>query len=106
MRLLKNGSRGQAVKELQQLLAQHGYNLAVDGIFGSNTETLVKDFQKKVGLTADGLVGNMTCTESRSGLSPGTLILIHWPRISITRRSIRKTPFTYITRPVARGQTG
>lgn len=62
MRLLKIGSRGQAVKELQQLLAQRGYNLAVDGVFGPNTETLVKDFQKKVGLTADGLVGNMTWT--------------------------------------------
>ena len=40
--LLKKGSRGPDVKELQKALV-----LAVDGIFGSGTETVVKEFQKE-----------------------------------------------------------
>lgn len=53
--VLKNGSRGDAVKELQTLLG-----IKADGIFGRNTETAVKIFQKTMGLVSDGIVGKLT----------------------------------------------
>lgn len=58
---LRRGSQGDAVEELQALLnAKYGYDLEVDGNYGSKTEAAVKDFQKKHGLTADGVVGPKT----------------------------------------------
>ena len=54
------GSKGEAVKDLQTDLNQLGYNLAVDGDFGSKTQAAVKDFQKKNKLTVDGIVGPLT----------------------------------------------
>ncbi|WP_017315448.1 peptidoglycan-binding domain-containing protein [Mastigocladopsis repens] len=43
---LSRGTQGDAVKILQLLLDNfHGYSIAVDGIFGQNTENAVKDFQ-------------------------------------------------------------
>ena len=59
-RLLKNGSVGGDVKTLQELLNQVGATLAVDGNFGSKTETAVKAFQKKAGLKQDGKYGDQT----------------------------------------------
>ncbi len=54
------GSQGSDVKNLQQILNKNGYSLAVDGIFGSNTQAAVKDYQKKNNLAADGIVGTNT----------------------------------------------
>ena len=53
--VLKNGSRGEAVKQLQTQLNSAGYNLAVDGIYGAKTLAAVKDYQSKNNLTADGI---------------------------------------------------
>jgi len=53
--LLKNGSRGAEVKQLQTFLG-----LNADGIFGNGTEAAVKKWQAANGLTADGLVGSKT----------------------------------------------
>ena len=53
--LLKKGSRGPDVRELQEALG-----LAADGIFGSGTEAAVKKFQKENSLDVDGLVGKGT----------------------------------------------
>lgn len=53
--LLKKGSKGDDVKQLQEKLG-----LSADGIFGSGTETAVKNWQSKNGLTADGIVGEGT----------------------------------------------
>ena len=58
---LKEGSRGDEVKELQEKLNSLGYNAgSTDGIFGSNTEAAVKAFQAANGLSADGIVGPKT----------------------------------------------
>ena len=59
-KLLQYGSQGGDVKTLQQNLNNHGYNLSVDGSFGKNTLSAVRDFQSKNGLGVDGLVGNKT----------------------------------------------
>ena len=53
--LLKVGSRGKEVKELQEFL-----DIQADGIFGKGTETAVKKWQSDNGLTADGIVGPAT----------------------------------------------
>ncbi len=58
--LLKKGARGEDVYALQYLLRAHGYSIAVDGIFGSGTESTVKAFQSSKGLIADGIVGSNT----------------------------------------------
>lgn len=58
--LLRKGSKGQAVKELQEKLNKLGYGLTVDGDFGSKTESAVISFQKKYNLEVDGVVGNET----------------------------------------------
>lgn len=57
---LRKGDRGESVRYLQELLNDHGFALAADGKFGSGTETAVKNFQQKNGLTADGIVGPAT----------------------------------------------
>ena len=57
---IKYGSSGSSVKELQKKLNENGYNLAVDGRFGSATRSAVKDYQKKQGLAVDGIVGKNT----------------------------------------------
>lgn len=59
--LLKNGSVGAYVKFLQQLLESNLYPVGnIDGIFGSRTQTAVKNFQKDNNLQVDGIVGNNT----------------------------------------------
>ena len=59
--VLKRGSRGDEVVTLQKKLKQWGYyDGAMDGIFGAVTEKAVQYFQRKNGLTADGVVGAKT----------------------------------------------
>lgn len=58
---IKVGSSGSIVKQIQQKLNEKGFSVGtVDGIFGSKTAQAVKNFQKSVGLTADGIVGANT----------------------------------------------
>ena len=69
---LKRGSSGDKVTQLQQKLKNWGYySGSVDGIFGSATEAAVKKFQKKNGLTADGIVGKATAEKLGLRLSGG-----------------------------------
>lgn len=53
--LLKQGTRGDTVKKLQEKLG-----IAADGQFGSRTEKAVRQYQQKNGLAADGLAGPAT----------------------------------------------
>ena len=63
---VKKGSRGEGVKILQKKLKELGFkdskgkDLVADGIFGENTEYALKNFQKKMKLTADGIAGPKT----------------------------------------------
>lgn len=58
---LSFGSSGEDVKNLQLRLNEIGnYNLQTDGIYGSNTQAAVKDYQQKNGLATDGIVGTQT----------------------------------------------
>ncbi len=59
--LSKYGSRGEEVRTIQQKLKNWGYyDGDVDGVFGSKTQAAVKAFQKKNGLTVDGIAGPNT----------------------------------------------
>lgn len=58
--VLKVNSRGEQVKALQRLLVGYGYDLKVDGAFGTITDRHVRTFQRKNGLSADGIVGEKT----------------------------------------------
>ena len=59
--LSKYGSRGEEVKQIQEKLKRWGYyNGNIDGIYGSQTLEAVKYFQRKNGLTVDGIAGPAT----------------------------------------------
>lgn len=64
MTILKKGSKGQAVRDLQRLLS-----LYPDGIFGELTEERVKTFQAENNLTVDGKVGPATMTKLLSQIN-------------------------------------
>lgn len=58
--LLRKGTYGTGVKWLQDMLNHNGYNLTVDGVFGSGTYNAVVSFQSSKGLSVDGIVGSAT----------------------------------------------
>ena len=61
--MLKKGSKGEAVKEMQAILISKGYDLGkwgADGAFGKQTLAAIKAFQKAEGLKVDGIVGPLT----------------------------------------------
>ena len=63
---VRKGSRGAAVKEMQEILLRKGYDLGkwgADGIFGNKTLAAVKAFQKEAGIQVDGICGPQTWTE-------------------------------------------
>lgn len=69
--LSKLGSRGDEVRRIQNKLKSLGFfNGAVDGIYGVKTQRAVRDFQKSVGITADGIAGQKTLLYL--GLGSGT----------------------------------
>src|SRR5438309_11613921 len=71
MPILKQGSSGADVKNLQQKLKDLGFNpKGVDGNFGPGTKAAVIAFQKSKGLHADGIAGPQTL----SALQPGAAI--------------------------------
>ena len=59
--VLRQGARGSDVKEMQRRLKQWGYyDGSIDGVFGTGTRSALIRFQKKNGLTADGVAGQET----------------------------------------------
>ena len=66
--VLRTGSTGSAVEQLQfwlNTLAQYEPSipsLTVDGVYGTGTANTVRAFQRKYGLTVDGVVGRDTWT--------------------------------------------
>lgn len=60
MPILRLGSRGSAVRNIQKALLASGYIMSVDGHFGPVTRSTVSEFQQYMGLPADGIVGPST----------------------------------------------
>lgn len=96
--VLRQGSRGSAVERVQfwlNTIAQYDDNiptLTVDGIFGTGTTAAVRAFQRRHGLTVDGVVGKTT-----------------WDAIYREYRSIQSdngTPNAYPGTPLRPGDRG
>ena len=67
---LRKGATGTAVKTLQTNLKKLGFYTAyIDGSFGATTESAVKAFQRKYGLTADGVAGSATLKKIESAVA-------------------------------------
>ena len=63
LNVLQKGSRGNQVRWLQEILEEeYGYENpgGADGIFGTLTDTQVKEYQTDTGITVDGIVGKQT----------------------------------------------
>ncbi len=59
--LSKLGSQGDEVKRIQKKLKTLGYYTgSIDGVYGTKTQTAVRNFQKNCGITADGVAGPKT----------------------------------------------
>jgi len=68
--VLKQGSKGEIVKKVQTKLKNWGYYKgSVDGIYGKQTKSAVQYFQRRNGLTADGIVGKKTAAAMGISLS-------------------------------------
>lgn len=69
---LENGSRGSAVREVQQALITAGVTVrgGADGVFGNLTEAALRSYQTALGITADGTVNQATL--DMLGLGSGT----------------------------------
>ena len=91
--LLREGSRGGAVVQLQSQLAGLRYDVGpVDGIFGPRTKRAVISFQGDAGLVRDGIVGPRTRAALGRHEAPAA-----------SRRPTSPTPTTSLLRQGARG---
>ena len=106
--LLKNGSTGSEVKELQKALQSAGYDVGgtgADGIYGKNTAAAVKQYQKDNGLAVDGIAGKNTLTSlstnkaktvvDNSAAETKVTEENSDPDVIITQNPIAKKPFEY-----------
>ncbi len=92
--LSKRGSTGTEVRNIQTRLKNWGYlNGSVDGIYGAKTEEAVKSFQRKNGLTPDGIAG------------PATLAKIGLPTSSNSSYSSNVTLLARVISGEARGES-
>jgi len=64
--VLRRGSFGDAVGQLQELLRAKGYDVTIDNDFGPATELAVIHFQRSAGLVTDGIVGRNTWAALRA----------------------------------------
>ena len=60
--LVRAGSQGAAVRQVQQRLSDRGWRVPVNGVFDGATDVVVRKFQSEKGLVADGIVGPKTWT--------------------------------------------
>ena len=70
--VLRQGARGEAVRELQRSLTALGHPVAADGAFGPATAAALKKFQRRNGLAADGIAGPATFAALHRALASQT----------------------------------
>jgi len=88
---IRQGSQGEAVKEWQKII---GVN--ADGIFGPGTSAATKEWQKDRGLVADGVVGSATWGAALGGQAA--------PNIPFEVAAV--TPVAPATKPASKAPTG
>jgi len=79
--LLRRGSKGEAVADLQRNLTALGYALDADGAFGPATAEAVVRFQQDNGLRADGIAGPATQAALQAALAKGGPFARLWGRL-------------------------
>ena len=84
--MLRMGSKGARVSEVQALLVRAGHAVKVDGDFGPTTRDHLRQFQKARGLTADGIYGPETETalsayRQEAGDKPGKTAILDIPAV-------------------------
>ena len=57
---VRKGAEGNITYLIQAMLVCHSFDIDADGIFGPATESAVKEFQSRNGLSVDGIVGKNT----------------------------------------------
>lgn len=57
---VRKGAEGNITYLIQAMLVCHSFDIDADGIFGPATENAVREFQKRNGLSVDGIVGKNT----------------------------------------------
>ena len=91
--VLKQGARGGEVKEVQRRLKNWGYySGSVDGIYGPATVKAVKSFQKKNGLSADGICGK--ATYAALGMNDSVRVLENGDKDAPSGGAVRGLPTT------------
>ena len=58
--MIKRGDKGGDVFAWQNILLQQGYQITVDGFFGPETENFTRDYQARLEVPQDGIVGDAT----------------------------------------------
>lgn len=102
--IMKEGSHGDHVKELQRALRKTGAELVIDGAYGPNTRAAVERFQATSRIAADGMVGPITATyldayrgpepESRDEALPSILAVAPWLSYMRALTGTREIPGT------------
>lgn len=95
--LLRLGSKGAEVVELQKKLLALNYDLApwgADGDFGYKTEAAVRDFQQKNNLEVDGIVGSATNTALDKAMATITTNATYKITVTAQNLNVRKGPGT------------
>jgi len=94
MHVLREGSSGHEVQQLQERLKALGFNPGnIDGDFGPGTEAAVLAFQRSAGLLADGIVGPRT--QGALGLTTETALPSVMPGVTVNVVS-KMFPFTLL----------
>lgn len=85
---LRKGDKGTYVKELQNLLLQHGYTLpkyGADGDYGNETVVAVKAFQRTHGLSDDGIAGAKTWAALKSNPVDQAVYKVHIAGLTLAK---------------------
>ncbi|PWE56746.1 peptidoglycan-binding protein [Metarhizobium album] len=98
--MLRLGSKGQGVREVQVLLTRAGFPTAVDGDFGTGTDTALRRFQGANSLTADGVAGPETMRKLKEFQAspeekPGALPVSQVPEVKDAAKSL--APLALVT---------
>jgi len=86
-RLLRDGHAGPAVRDAQQLIADAGFDILVDGKFGGHTKGAVRAFQRAHNLQVDGIIGPLTLGALEELAAQRSAALVESPDGSTQRAS-------------------
>ncbi|WP_284775872.1 N-acetylmuramidase domain-containing protein [Agrobacterium sp. lyk4-40-TYG-31] len=90
--MLRLGSKGEGVREVQALLTRAGFPVKVDGDFGTATDTSLRGYQEANGLHIDGVAGPETMRKLKELQTspeekPGSLGIAEVPQVKNAARN-------------------